>query len=223
MSARELARRNAGAGHAAVDAQAHLAARRHRLEGRDLDRAQLRLALVAPVDAALDDHDRVLDEVLAARAVDLAEDDDLDLRHAVVEAREGHRVAAARGRHAQRRDQSRRRRPSRARAGRPGRAAAGRHGGAAGRRTSASGWIGEVQPERLLLEREQLLALELGPEPPRMVPLRLLLDRLPPRSKIEAWPAQRVGLRLLPGRGGRLERGKHRAAGRAAWSRGRRT
>ena len=76
------------------------------LEGCDLECAQLGLALVAAVDAALDDHDRVLDEVLATGAVDLAEDDDLDLRHAVVEAREGHRVAAARGRHAQRRDQT---------------------------------------------------------------------------------------------------------------------
>ena len=82
----------------------------------------------------------------------------------------------------------------------------------------------QVQAERLLLEREQLAALELGLEQRRMV-ARATARRLDGLAEVEdrALAALRVRLRLLAGGERRLEDHQHRARAWRRSSRGRRT
>ncbi len=143
------------------------------VEGHDLERPELRLPLVAAVDAALDDEDGVLVQVLAARGVGGAEDDDLDLVHRVVEAHEGHRLAPLAttsdrdGGHDPADRDDRRPRAGSARSRE-------RHVDAAAQLVAhlRQRMAGQVQAERLLLEGQQLAALELRPDQRRVVARR---------------------------------------------------
>ncbi len=94
---RELAD-EAGGRFACIDAQAHLASDRRRLEGGHLQGHELRLPCLLVVYPPLDDQHPVRLQMVARRRVRRVEHDDLGATGGVVESREDHGLATL-GRH----------------------------------------------------------------------------------------------------------------------------
>ena len=195
-----------------VDAKPDLAAHGRRLEGSDLDRDELRLARLLVVDTSLHDEDPVRLEVLARGGVRRVEDDDLGVAGRIVERDEDHRVAALRRHLLERRDDPAHDHDlSVAPALDLGERAVGLPLELS--RDPLEGMLGHVQPERLLLEAEELPLVVLHRRDRRIVALLL-----PPRSRRNrrrSTPGPRAG-RLRTAARARAQRRGCRGARRAS-------